>query len=111
MDEMQKGMPQPKKRREILGAAGFCWFFPREQLLKWHMAEASFCLLLPAWSERDLLLQMFPESSFWNVMGDSSFSCFYLVLRRPVRSSCLEELCWRAESTRKIIKCLPASPL
>lgn len=46
----------------------------------------------------------------YHVMGGSSFSCCYLVLR-PVRSSCLEALCWRVESTRKTIKCLPASPL
>lgn len=47
------------------GAACFCWFSPREQLPQWCAVEASFCLLPPAWSERDPLLQMFPESSFW----------------------------------------------
>lgn len=55
----------------------------------------------------------FPPSRLvpYHIMWGSSFSCFYLVLRRLVRSSCLKELCWRAESTRKTIKCLPAFPL
>lgn len=34
----------------------------------------------------------------------------FLMLKGLVWSSCLEELCWRAESTKKTIKCLPASP-
>lgn len=46
----------------------------------------------------------------YHIIRGCSFSCFYLLLRELVRNSCLEELCWRAESTRKTIKCLPASP-
>lgn len=65
MDEMQKRMPQPQKRREMLGAACFCWFSPREKLLQQCVLEARFCLPLPAWSKHHPLLKMFPESSFW----------------------------------------------
>lgn len=66
MDEMQARLPQPKRRRELLGVACFGWFSPREQLLQWCMVEASFCLLLPAQSECDPILQTLPESSFRN---------------------------------------------
>lgn len=94
----------------MLGSACFCWFSSREQLLQWHVVEASFGLPLPAWSERDLLLQTLPECSFWKNLPAEGwfpslvacalprhmgqfFNCFYLVLRRLVRRSYLKELC------------------
>lgn len=88
----------------------------------------SFSLPLPAQSERELLLQTFPKSSFWKnlptkgrfpsvvacVLPCNAGQSLWLFLsgaEEISESSCLKELCWRAESTRKTIKPLPASPL